>query len=397
MVKEKKEKYLIEKTISIILMAELLCSIISNMFNIHSNANIIILAIEMLLLVIYFFTKKTKFSVSLNLEKTIFLFFIFILYAITIYKFGLSHYNLMYFCFYFIIPFFVASHDVKCEKILFYCMIISLLSIPVFEKLFTAEFYGLEQMSMGNAYALCVPVVAGILHFTYYFNKKYIFLYLFELYILIRLLTFGNRGVLLEILLPIILVRFSLYDRSNQKRKLTLNYIIKCSVISLICLLVVLNLNIIIKIMYDFFNNVLNINIASLKKTTILLENDDLSNGRLKIYSYAIDLIKNKPLLGYGIRSFGVITRESWPHNIFIQLIFEGGLVLGLFPIILFVKNIISIIRQNDDKNAFIIHLFLLLMVIPRFLFSNDIWLIPYVWLFFGYSLRNNKFKNRGD
>ena len=71
--------------------------------------------------------------------------------------------------------------------------------------------------------------------------------------------------------------------------------------------------------------------------------------------------------------------------------------MLGLFPIILFVKNIISIIRQNDDKNAFIIHLFLLLMVIPRFLFSNDIWLIPYVWLFFGYSLRNNKFKNRGD
>ena len=267
----KKEKYFMEKTISIILMAELLFTIISKVFNIYSNANISIGFIEILLLMAYFFTKKTKIKLYLNIEKILFLFVIFLLYFITVYRYGINHYNIAQFFFYFLIPFFVASHDLNCEKIFSYCMFLSLLSIPVFEQLFIAEFNGLEQMSMGIAYALCVPVVAGLFHFLFYYKKKFLIFYLFELYILIRLFTFGNRGVILEIIMPIILVLFSLYDRSERKRKLTSNYIGKCLIIVVICLLVVINLNSIIKILYGFFDTVLNINIGSLKKATLLL------------------------------------------------------------------------------------------------------------------------------
>ena len=98
-----------------------------------------------------------------------------------------------------------------------------------------------------------------------------------------------------------------------------------------------------------------------------------MEKNRLKIYSYTIELIKNKPFFGYGIRSFGVVTNELWPHNIFIQFLFEGGLLLGLYPIIIFLKNIVFIIRQKVNKNDYVMHLLFLLMVIPRILFSNDI------------------------
>ena len=88
-----------------------------------------------------------------------------------------------------------------------------------------------------------------------------------------------------------------------------------------------------------------------------------------------------------------MITGESWPHNIFVQLLFEGGILLGFYPILLLLKKIVSIINQNYIKNQYVLMIFLLIMIIPRFLFSNDIWLIPYVWLFFGYSL--NDFNNK--
>lgn len=385
-----KEKFIIEKIISLILMAELICSVISKLFNIHSNINVLILGIEIILIFYGVLNKKIKITSNINTEKLLFIFNIFVLYIITIINYGVNHYNFIYLMFYCLIPLFVSSNDLKSERVLFYCMILSLFSIPVFDKLFASEFSGLNQMSMGNAYALCVPVVAGIIHYTYYYNKKYIILYLYELLILIKLLSLANRGVILEIVFSIILIKFSLFGRDEAKKKFTANYIIKCSLISIVFFLAVFNLNDIIASLNNFCSNTLNLSVTSLKKAIILLENDDLSNGRLNIIITAFELIKNKLLFGYGIRAFGLYTTHSWPHNLFIQFLFEGGILLGLYPIILFFKKVIIIIKQKTNKNTYVMNLFLLIMVIPRFMFSNDIWLIPYVWLFFGYSLRNN-------
>lgn len=64
-------------------------------------------------------------------------------------------------------------------------------------------------------------------------------------------------------------------------------------------------------------------------------------NNRFILYSYAIELFKNKPLFGFGINSFLGLTytnpamiENTYVHNIFLQLLAETGIVGAFFILI---------------------------------------------------------------
>lgn len=65
-----------------------------------------------------------------------------------------------------------------------------------------------------------------------------------------------------------------------------------------------------------------------------LLESSN-EESRIGIYLYSLELIKLKPLFGYGTGSTSFLY-NSYPHNIFLDILVQGGIVL-LIPFVLFV------------------------------------------------------------
>lgn len=116
------------------------------------------------------------------------------------------------------------------------------------------------------------------------------------------------------------------------------------------------------------------------------------TSGRDEIYIKAFDLIRKKPIFGYGIWSIFKYIRN--PHNIILELLLGGGialllLVIGLFIIVF--KKYRSIIREDKNNRLFFIFFlynFIMLM------FSGTYLCAPTLWFFIGYVL-NYKFLDK--
>ena len=59
--------------------------------------------------------------------------------------------------------------------------------------------------------------------------------------------------------------------------------------------------------------------------------------GRMGLYMAAIDMYQNNPLMGCGIGSYHALTGEAWPHNLFLELMCETGLIGLIISIMLIV------------------------------------------------------------
>ena len=80
------------------------------------------------------------------------------------------------------------------------------------------------------------------------------------------------------------------------------------------------------------------------------------TSGRDEVYVKAISLIKEQPLLGYGFFSYFDYLKY-YPHNIFLEVLLQGGLFyLFFFVCFLFyiIRKLIIIVRR-DDNNLIIV------------------------------------------
>lgn len=96
-----------------------------------------------------------------------------------------------------------------------------------------------------------------------------------------------------------------------------------------------------------------------------LLEGEDVSNGRITLYRYSWELFKEKPITGIGWKEFrensiGLINNEkgSHPHNIYLQLLTELGIIgflLFMIPVMyVYYKTFLLLrflIKDNFFKN----------------------------------------------
>ncbi|WP_156108906.1 O-antigen ligase family protein [Planococcus sp. PAMC 21323] len=116
------------------------------------------------------------------------------------------------------------------------------------------------------------------------------------------------------------------------------------------------------------------------------VEGDDLINwsgtsGRDIVYSYALNLIKESPVMGYGVFGYWEFLPFS-PHNIVLEILLGGGviylaIVSTLF--ILFLVKLNKMIKVNKE-NTIIIILFLyplvMLMFSGTYLISSELWFV---------------------
>lgn len=298
------------------------------------------------------FSKKYK--LTLNLSKILYILYILIMIISTlIYK---SSESFLY-IYYFTLAFFTCNvmrnlSKSSYFKILYFllslCMInstITLISVffpEVYIKIITFFHtpiyvdYILSFYNVGNYSGIFIQVgqnafysALGIILFLILAitpetkNNKNIF-YLCILLLIVTLFLTSKRGILLYTFVVLTLIIFFEFAIKNKKKFF--------KIIGFLLLIVL------------FSAVFLKINSKSLNIINRFV-NDDVLNGREKLYSSALSLFKEKPLLGHGIRSFrelnGFTTLDV--HNNFLQSLAETGIIGFALFYAAFIISIISI------------------------------------------------------
>src|SRR5699024_9584960 len=135
---------------------------------------------------------------------------------------------------------------------------------------------------------------------------------------------------------------------------------------------------------------------------TSFLQGEDISSGRLILYEKALKLFYENPILGIGWREFkeltyGLLTSSSGshPHNIYLQLITELGLIgfiLFIVPVIyMYIKTIkyllnVDILLQFDEwwkvglQFSLFVQSFFLLYGLTGNLLTDHMYILMYIF-----------------
>jgi O-antigen ligase len=247
------------------------------------------------------------------------------------------------------------------------------------------------RIEMGLSYALLPLFVGSILHFIFFRKTANIFnkiAYLFNLYFFYLLIFFGTRGVVISIfLLFLLLVSLKVKDSTIQIRPFRAILIVLAVFFFFIKFQQIL-------LFVQQMSITLSVNIAFAEKTLDLISTEgDLFNSRLLIYNIAIDGFLSKPFFGNGIGSFNMNTGIIYVHNIFLDLLYEGGLLLFI-PITLILLGIFKniFVPSNLNKSYYVFLLLLFISSVPRLLFSASFWSLQIFWLLIGFYISK---KNR--
>lgn len=387
---------------AILITSEMIITPIMILFNLTTGANAIVFAIELIIIFLDFLFNYKLFKINILNLFTFFFFVIMIIVSKFINNINYSVYQIL---FYFVIPFLVGTQSINVEKTLKFSIYLSLTSILCISNLFDIKYEYLNQISMGRSYAIMSCVLAAVFHFLFYRKNANIIIwigYLLNAYYLYKLFFLSTRGVVFSILIAFLFIlffylKFSIKNENKEikfkLRKKTISDQIALFIIIIAVFVIVLNLNNIISTMYYLSKNIFGSAPSFLLKSNFFISNDvGLNNGRNDVYSVALDLIYKKPILGYGIESFSIFSPYPWPHNIFLQFIFELG-IFGLIPCFVVVHIIIvGLASRKFDISKLLFLNFLILITFPRYMVSNDIWKGIQVWILISYFISNFSF-----
>ncbi|MCL5410379.1 MAG: O-antigen ligase family protein [Patescibacteria group bacterium] len=126
------------------------------------------------------------------------------------------------------------------------------------------------------------------------------------------------------------------------------------------------------------------------------VQSDGSANDRLTSYRIALNLFKQKPILGNGPGSFGVLTEKTNKssekitygivNNEYLEILAENGLVglscFLLFILLLFKEMVSSVMsKSQEDRIAFFLLFLGLLAIFIQYNFFSTLYII-YIWLF---------------
>ena len=108
------------------------------------------------------------------------------------------------------------------------------------------------------------------------------------------------------------------------------------------------------------------------------------SSGRDDIWLEAFRHIVDRPVFGYGIYSY-LAVMNMHPHNIVLEILLQGGLVLLSIYIVFFVRlsSKYSIMCYDDEKQIWLAPF--IIFTITELLFSASYMFEPFFWFSFSY------------
>lgn len=356
------------------------------------TVNMLVVFVAVLLSIFYRFVKKSH---KIKICELLFLAYLSIVVFWSIYI-KESDYTLLKFFVYVLSGAIIVSGDINIELVLRMLTYSTIIFVPVYSKVFALTFVTLNQANMGTMYKVLNLVLAGIIHFFYFrkeCSKKIWIGYAGSLILLVGLVTKANRGVVLSVVFAFAVCILNYTSSKSSYKTHNIKKRLKFIVILLLASVLVLNMNKIILGLYGLWSTVSqNVPSFLVKMNKYILLNDT-SNGRTEVFDLAVSIIREHPLFGIGIENFGKYFEVNYPHNFILQLWLEGGVFFLIVPVITsvyLVKEVMMCVVGDKKLEATLI--FMMLLAIPRFLLSLDIWTYYEFWIPIFYVVANYKY-----
>ncbi|WP_413378019.1 O-antigen ligase family protein [Alkalihalobacillus sp. 1P02AB] len=89
--------------------------------------------------------------------------------------------------------------------------------------------------------------------------------------------------------------------------------------------------------------------------------------GRDSLYEHSINMIKEKPIMGYGLNGFAVDWGRSYPHNLVLELMIEIGVLGLIFFLIIMFYSLYLILKLRNTKLLILSGLPLYMVIVQMF------------------------------
>ena len=235
------------------------------------------------------------------------------------------------------------------------------------------------------SYLMLVPMI--ILTYKLLFIKFRIIDVALILSALIAVVTVGSRGPLLSYVMYLILLFVNYLIKNRLKAKAFMLFLVSTAFMSAI----VLNFNFFIK---QLNNLLIRHGVQSRTMYLLLSDNIDFSTGRSEIFSNTVNNIMLNPMLGYGIGGDRVFLNGTYPHNIFLEIIAQFGIILGgIFSLILITYWISGVFLNKSTTNQHLAMIFAGVGLISLF-FSGSYLTSSNFWLFMAICISSIHFRS---
>lgn len=361
---------------------------------------ITIVGISIMVAIIY---KIHKFILNRTGLYLVYLLMFYLLISVSIY--GLDSYALEYlidFMAFGVTAFILLHIPFSSKKIIYYTMLIGNLIIFSFTSyvIYTTEdtiYY--NKMEMGATYALLPSIMATFIYFSFLKKKSIskslllvkgieLLSLLSAVYMTYLVVTKGSRGAVLSIVILLMTIIYIKITQKLKERTLLLYPLLFLLCSSFIVYIISKST----KILYWAYNFLLNqgIEVVAIIKTINTLERDGLIgvlNARDRLYIIAFEMIKDSPIIGNGVGSYGEkgYATHVYPHNLFIQLLVEGGLFLFIPFVFIFILSIVLILKPwkefNKNNSIKLLLLLFFTLSVPRLFVSSYFWRDQAFWL----------------
>ena len=325
-------------------------------------------------------TKKEKEWGSL----AIFISVIFTIILFDIYRIGINQDIILYIQYILmmgLLPMIVIRYATNFYKIAKYIIMIYIFVMPLFMGLNLVILTPQDHMSISY---MILPLLFSIIYVILKSNIKI----KFKILIMVLsipycqyLISYSSRGVVVALIIFTVLLK--IISSKNNMRKIS-----KVLIITIILIVIILNFaNILIYIRDILQDN--NISIYFIDKNIrLLLEKDDITNGRSDTYKLAIEGIKNHPIIGNGIYSFNR-KYDTYPHNFILHILYDGGIIyLIIFAVPVLYGIYIIILKKDVNEEIRMLILFSFSFSIVRLSFSWQYFKEPFFWIYISLVLR---------
>lgn len=281
------------------------------------------------------------------------------------------------------LPFYFVGRIIDYSRISKHITLLSILSIICFVIIYyilNASDDKTDIYHSGDMYSayIIMPFIILIILDAFKTRNKISIIISISSYII--LLSLGNRGAVLYTTI------FTSICIMNQLNKKTITTRIMVFIVLIIS--IYLFLGVFIENIYMLFEE-LGVSTRIFDK----LENDQLdTSGRDQITSYLLKELSYKTS-GYGLTADRRFIVDSYAHNIFLELVFSFGYVIGGLIIILLVSTLLRAYINCRKKNNNLFYIAMICFGILPLMTSMSFLEYPYFFLLLGYTtqINNNK------
>jgi len=240
---------------------------------------------------------------------------------------------------------------------------------------------------MDYGFNLAMPAFFGLFLGYHYFKMRWMLI--FEILCFLSILIFANRSALLGVLF---FTAFYFLFMSADRKRIFIRWILP---ITIAVIIISFNIDSILKFIYNEVLIKLGYNSYALSKFTSSLTKLDLHvlfSGRMEIWTKALNMIRESPLIGHGLGSFQA-RYGFYSHNIILDILIFYGLLGFLIFGFLILASLYKIWRSKTSVK--LIGFLFLSLWFPKLFFSAYFMEDFGFWCFIAFSFFSLEQHNR--